>query len=107
MRAPEWLLTASDLAQLQAAGWVIATHGHVHENLGVRCGLRQEFDTLADAVEERGHTPWLAWPEGQWSSAAWAAAHTAGIRLQFELPRSDNPPPRDGVVMREIWGGDE
>ena len=107
MRAPEWLLTTSDLAQLQAAGWVIATHGHVHENLAVRSGLHKELETLADAVEERGHTPWLAWPEGQWSSAAWAAAHAAGIRLQFALPRSDNPPLRDGVVMREIWGGGE
>ena len=107
MRAPEWLLTTSDLAQLQAAGWVIATHGHVHENLGIRCGLRQEFEVLADAVEERGHTPWLAWPEGQWSSAAWAGAHAAGFRLQFALARSDNPPLRDGVVRRKIWDGGE
>ena len=107
MRAPEWLLTTSDLAQLQAAGWVIATHGHAHENLAVRRGLQEEFEALTDAVEERGHTPWLAWPEGQWSAAAWAAARAAGVRLQFALPRSGNPPMRDGVVTREIWRGSE
>ncbi len=105
MLAPDWLLTPQDMADLQAAGWVIATHGHAHENLSARPGLAAELDALADAVEERGHMPWLAWPEGQWSAAAHAAAAAAGIRLQFSLARSANPPTCDGMVVREVWDG--
>ncbi len=103
MLAPDWLLTAAHLAELQAAGWVVATHGHAHENLSARPDLAPELAALADALEERGQTPWLAWPEGQWSSAAYRAARAAGIRLQFALPRSGNPAVRDGVVAREVW----
>ena len=103
MLAPDWLLTAEDLAALKAAGWVIATHGHAHENLPARRGLASELETLAEAVERRGQMPWLAWPEGQWSTAAHAAARAAGIRAQFTLPRGGNPDARDGVVAREVW----
>ena len=103
MLAPDWLLTAQDIADLQAAGWVIATHGHMHENLSARSDLAPELAALADAVEERGQMPWLAWPEGQWSAASYQAARDAGIRLQFALPRSGNPAVRDGVVLREAW----
>ena len=103
MLAPDWLLAAEDVARLAAAGWVTATHGHVHENLSARPALAAELEALAEAVEERGHMPWLAWPEGQWSTPAHAAARAAGIRLQFTLPRSRNPIARDGVVVREVW----
>ena len=103
MLAPNWLLAAEDVAALQAAGWVIGTHGHAHENLPARNGLASELHALADAVEQRGHMPWLAWPEGEWSAAAYAAACAAGVRAQFTLPRSDNPAARDGVVVREVW----
>ena len=103
MMAPDWLLTIQEIADLQAAGWVVATHGHLHENLAARPGLAAELGALAEAVEERGHMPWLAWPEGQWSATAHAAARAAGIRLQFALPRSANPPMCDGIVAREIW----
>ena len=103
MLAPDWLLTAQDIADLQAAGWVIATHGHMHENLSARSDLAPELAALADAVEERGQMPWLAWPEGQWTAASYQAARDAGIRLQFALPRSGNPAMRDGVVLREAW----
>ena len=103
MLAPDWLLAPRDIGHLQAAGWVIATHGHVHENLPARPGLAPELDALAEAVEVRGHMPWLAWPEGQWSAAARVAARDAGIRLQFALPRSGQPEGRDGVVVREVW----
>ena len=106
MLAPDWLLATKDIKDLQAAGWVIATHGHAHENLPARRGLASELGALAETVEERGQMPWLAWPEGQWSAAAYAAAHAAGIRLQFALPRSDNPAIRDSVVAREVWKGD-
>lgn len=103
MLAPDWLLTARDIAELQAAGWVVATHGHLHENLAARRNLASELEALADAVEQRGQMPWLAWPEGEWSTAAHATAHAAGIRMQFALPRSGNPAVRDGVVVREVW----
>lgn len=103
MLAPDWLLDAEDIASLQAAGWVIATHGHVHESLPARPHLAPELAALADAVEERGLMPWLAWPEGEWSAPAHEAARAAGIRLQFALPRSRNPTVRDGVVVREAW----
>ena len=106
MLAPDWLLAARDIADLQAAGWVVATHGHMHENLSARPNLAPELAALADAVEERGQMPWLAWPEGQWSAAAYQAARDAGVRLQFALPRSGNPALRGGMVAREVWRQD-
>lgn len=71
MLDPEWLLNAEDIARLKSAGWVVATHGHRHEDLRKRDGLGKELASLAEVVEDRGHTPWLAWPEGQWSRTAW------------------------------------
>lgn len=103
MLAPDWLLTAQDIATLKTAGWVIATHGQAHENLSARRDLAIELEALADAVEARGHMPWLAWPEGLWSATAHEVARAVGIRGQFTLRRSSNPAMCDGVVVREAW----
>lgn len=103
MLDPEWLLNAEDIAHLKSTGWVVATHGHCHEDLWKRDGLEQEFEGLAEEVEARGHTPWLAWPEGQWSPTAWEKARTAGFRLQFGLLAQPRESSYEGMVMRAIW----
>ena len=100
---PEWLLNTKDIACLKSAGWVIATHGHRHEDLGKRDGLGKELVRLAEEVEDRGHTPWLAWPEGQWSRTAREDARTAGFHLQFGLLAQPYEPSGEGMVMRNVW----
>ena len=106
MLDPPWLLDLEAIASLKAAGWIVATHGHCHENLPNRSGLAAELAHLAEAVEERGHMPWLAWPEGGWSRSAWEDACAAGFRLQFGL--LDMPGERgcgdcEGLVLRSVW----
>ena len=100
---PEWLLNVEDIAYLKSAGWVVATHGHWHEDLGKRNGLGKELENLAEEVEARGHTPWLAWPEGQWSRTAWEEARTAGFHLQFGLLAQPCEASGEGMVMRTVW----
>lgn len=106
---PDWLLDASGIATLQASGWVVASHAHRHEALHKRRTLANEFVALADAVEDRGHTPWLAWPEGQWTDASQQIAKQAGFHLQFGLTgqRAGKFEPGDtlpaGMVMRDVW----
>jgi len=104
MNNPEWLLTPKDIAYLESLGWIIATHGHHHEDLANRDGLREELKQLADAVEDRGHMPWIAWPEGQWSRSAWESAHAAGFHLQFSLlAKRRESSLYEGMVTRQIW----
>lgn len=103
MLNPEWLLDAEDIARLKSSGWVVATHGHCHEDLGKRDGLGTELASLAEAVEDRDHTPWLAWPEGYWSSSAWDIARAAGFHLQFGLLAQPCKRSFEGMVMRAIW----
>ena len=103
MSGSDRLLAAGDLAELQAAGWVVASHGHGHEDLAQRTGLHDELVDLAATVEERGHMPWLAWPEGQWSAQAWKAARAAGFQLQFGLQTRPGARPRERMVMRSVW----
>lgn len=103
MLDPEWLLNAEDIVRLKSAGWIVATHGHRHEDLRKRDGLGKEFVRLAEEVENRGHMPWLAWPEGQWSCTAYEDARTAGFHLQFGLIAQPYEPLGEGMVMRNIW----
>ena len=105
MLDPDWLLTPGEIASLESAGWVVGTHGHRHEDLSNRAGLGEELSRLAESVEDRGHTPWLAWPEGRWSQPAWASARAAGFRLQFGLLAQPCEGPCEGMVMRRIWRG--
>lgn len=107
---PAWLLDASAVAALQRDGWIIASHAHCHENLHKRKALADELIALADAVEARGHTPWLAWPEGRWTQASFEVAKRAGFHLQFGLSvqscerstQGDGKSPA-GMVAREVW----
>ena len=103
MLDPEWLLNAEDIASLKSAGWIVATHGHHHEDLRKRDELEKELATLAEEVEDRGHIPWLAWPEGQWSRTAWEKARVAGFRFQFGLHAQPCERSREGMVMRTVW----
>ena len=103
MLDPEWLLNPEDIARLKSEGWIVATHGHRHEDLGNRGRLGQELLGLAEEVEDRGHTPWLSWPEGQWSRTAWENARAAGFHLQFGLLLQPCEPSGEGMVMRNIW----
>ncbi len=103
MLDPEWLLNVEDIAHLKSVGWVVATHGHRHEDLRKRDGLGKEFVRLAEEVENRGHMPWLAWPEGQWSRTAYEDARTAGFHLQFGLIAQLCESSGEGMVMRNIW----
>lgn len=106
MLDPPWLLTSADITALESAGWIVATHGHCHENLPNRRTLAEELAQLAESVEKRGHMPWLAWPEGNWSRSAWRNAREAGFHLQFGLdarPRERNSAEVEGMVFRSIW----
>ena len=103
MLDPEWLLTPEDIAALKSAGWIVATHGHLHEELANRDELKGELSNLAEAVEDRVHTPWLAWPEGRWTRETWKDARTTGFHLQFGLLAQPREASGEGMVMRTIW----
>lgn len=107
---PDWLLDANAIAALQTEGWVVASRAHCHEDLHKPSVLADEFGALADAVEARGHMPWLAWPEGRWTGLSRDVAKEVGFRLQFGLSgenadtlaeRRDALPA--GMVMRKVW----
>ena len=103
MRDPEWLLNAGDIKYMKSEGWIIATHGHHHEDLTKRDRLGEELTDLAEAVEDRDHIPWFSWPEGLWSPAAWEKARAAGFHLQFGLLAQHCGAPCDDLVMRQVW----
>ena len=104
MLNPDWLLTPADIIELQNEGWIMASHGPSHEDLRVAKNLPTLLNNTAKAVEMRGHIPWLAWPEGQWSAQSVEVAIKAGFTLQFGLVEETGelPPPAD-VVMRGLW----
>ena len=104
MADPDWLLTKDDLTLLHSAGWIIASHGPSHEDLRNRPLLGDELEKLTDCIETRTTTPWLCWPEGQWSEKSFESAKSAGFVMQFGLiqePHPDKIP--EGMVLRNIW----
>ena len=103
MLDPDWLLKPAEIENFKIAGWVVATHGHCQEDLTNRAALREELAHLAEATEKRGHVPWLAWPEGQWSEPAWQSARTAGFCLQFGLRARPCSKTCEGMVLRSAW----
>ena len=103
MLDPAWLLKPEEIASLESADWVVATHGHRHEDLANQAGLEEELPGLAEAVEDRGHTPWLAWPEGRWSQSSCENARAAGFHLQFGLRAQPCGRPCEGMVTRTVW----
>lgn len=102
MQGGESLLSASEIAELRSAGWLVASHGHAHEPLHQRDTLGEELERLAAAVERRGHMPWLAWPEGNWSANGWRLACEAGFGLQLGLD-VPNDQRLGGLVARRVW----
>ena len=105
---PDWLLDASAIAALQRSGWIVASHAHRHEDLHKREALANELVALADAVEARGHMPWLAWPEGRWTQASFDVAKQAGFHLQLGLSARNAESCAQGeapagMVAREVW----
>ena len=107
---PDWLLGADAIAALRRDGWVVASHAHCHEDLPKRSALEDELAALADAVETRGHMPWLAWPEGRWTRPSCDVAKQAGFHLQFGLSGQSaetlaerRPALPAGMVMRDVW----
>ncbi len=103
MEGTEFLLTAGEIEKLRSVGWVVASHGHLHEYLERRDMLREELEHLSISVERRGHMPWLAWPEGIWSARSWSDARAAGFRIQFGLDPSPVEQQFEGLVMRTVW----
>ena len=106
MLNPDWLLAPDDLSALQAKGWVIASHGPRHEYLSRAENLPEMLHDTASKVIARGHTPWLAWPEGEWSPESAAAASAAGFTLQFGLQVVQDAHPAampPDMLMRDLW----
>ena len=80
------------------------SHGPSHEDLRHRPLLGDELKKLTDCIETRTTTPWLCWPEGQWSDESFESAKSAGFVMQFGLieePHPDRIP--EGMVLRKIW----
>ena len=103
MLNPDWLLKSIDIERLSAKGWVIASHGHQHEDLRTANNLQGSLSEVADEIENRGHTPWLAWPEGRWSHDTFLIATKGGFTRQFGLLDEPHEGPLKGMVMRKIW----
>lgn len=100
---PDWLLSVNDIAHLKDSGWIVASYGCTHANLHNREELERELRSLSDSAEERGHMPWLAWPEGRWTQSSREAAHAAGFHLQFGLDHDPFEPPGEGMVTRMFY----
>jgi len=103
MLNPDWLLKSTDISRLGSKGWVIASHGHLHEDLRDKPKLNQSFSKLTEDIERRVDTPWLAWPEGRWSNQSSETATATGFTRQFGLLDEPHDEPPDGMVMRKIW----
>ena len=103
MLNPSWLLTLEDISRLSEKGWIIASHGHSHEDLRKYSNILEPLQLVTEAIEERVHTPWLAWPEGQWSEDTILAAKKAGFVRQFGLLDEPHEEPTMGIIMRRIW----
>ena len=103
MLNPSWLLTLEDISRLSEKGWIIASHGHSHEDLRKYSNILESLQLVTEAIEERVHTPWLAWPEGQWSEDTILAAKKAGFVRQFGLLDEPHEEPTMGMIMRRIW----
>jgi len=103
MLDPDWLLKSRDIERLSAKGWVIASHGHKHEDLRTTINLHDSLLEVADAIETRVHIPWLAWPEGRWSQETFQIATKGGFTRQFGLFDEPHEEPPKGMVMRKIW----
>jgi uncharacterized protein (TIGR00725 family) len=103
MLEPEWLLTINEIEKLSTKGWVIASHGHSHENLRQADDLEEAFSVLTESIEQRVYTPWLAWPEGRWSYETVESAKKGGFTRQFGLLDEPHDGPPTGMVMRKIW----
>jgi nucleoside-diphosphate-sugar epimerase/NADPH:quinone reductase-like Zn-dependent oxidoreductase/GTP cyclohydrolase II/arylamine N-acetyltransferase/ectoine hydroxylase-related dioxygenase (phytanoyl-CoA dioxygenase family)/acyl carrier protein len=107
------LLSVSDLNALSNEGWWICSHGPDHSDLttspgfdNVLDGLKKDFNWL----QQRGWTPWLAWPEGRWCARIADAVgdKSIGATAQFGLlapPKGE--PQHPAVLSRVAWfGGD-
>lgn len=106
MHSPDWLLDLDDLQALRREGWIVASHGHAHEDLrrASDSSLEQGLRRQSDLLEEQGFYPWLGWPEGQWSERSVAIARAAGFVRQFGLSEEPHPPQLpDGMAMRSLW----
>ena len=103
MLNPEWLLNESDIKKLKESGWVVASHGFSHENLGKHEDLKKSIEILVEKIEKRTHMPWLAWPEGRWTKESLILARESGIHLQFGLKEEPHEEPLLGMVLRKIW----
>jgi hypothetical protein len=103
MLNPNWLLRSEDLERLASKGWIIASHGHFHQDLSTVVDLSKLFSALSESIEQRVHTPWLAWPEGRWSYGSVEAASEGGFIRQFGLLDEPHDEPPVGMVMRKIW----
>ena len=103
MLNPSWLLTLDEISRLSEKGWIIASHGHSHEDLRKSSNILEPLHRVAEAIEERVHMPWLAWPEGQWSKDTILTAKKAGFMRQFGLLDEPHEEPPIGMIMRKIW----
>lgn len=84
MRSMTW----SQVEELAEAGWTIGSHTMTHRSL-TACP-QHSADELLDSrralAERLGSCQVLAYPFGDWSSAAARAARTAGYRAAFTVP---------------------
>ena len=103
MLNPKWLLTYNEISRLSTKGWIIASHGHQHEDLTTSNNLQESLERVTEAIEIRGDTPWLAWPEGRWSNDSFKIASDAGFSRQFGLLEEPHEDPLPGMVLRKIW----
>ena len=103
MLNPNWLLTPGEISRLSNKGWIIASHGHQHQDLTKCSNLRESLDRVTETIEIRGNTPWLAWPEGRWSNDSFKIAMDAGFSRQFGLLEEPHEEPPSGMILRKIW----
>ena len=103
MLNPDWLLQPREIEHLSSKGWIIASHGHKHEDLRTTNNLHFSLSNIVEAIEKRGHIPWLSWPEGKWSYDTFVIANKGGFTSQFGLVDELHEEPPEGMIMRKIW----